>query len=229
MSLADLTGTVDSGAGLSLYSPDIPIDVASPSFDPSINYLQSDVPGVPGTFDPNGQVQTIQAVDATQATILNGMSMPTSTEDSVAYAATGQNPIGNVTNAPGGTTHYFDPSGTGIKNAVSQTGAQDTTAVVPGAGTINAPMHGIADALTGLIRIGTAVDTLANVKNNTQTQGTPMGNVPAANHQPLRAPIFTPPNATQATVPGPFGKGGSMSPLILVAIAVGGYFLLRHA
>lgn len=248
MSLSDTgvdTSTIDTGAALSLYSPDIPTSVASPSFDPSINYLQSPVPGVAGSYDPTGLAQAgPQAVDATQAGIVNGQTAPISTEDAVAYSATLGTAQGTTTTfGPSGftqtdaqtgqTTQFLDPSGSGIKNASGLTGSQNTTSVTPGAGQPNAAMHGISDALTSLINVGIAVDTLSNVKSPTTTQGTatPQAQGVSGLLSPLTSRLQTPPSMSAVTVPGPgligsIGGGSSLPMLILIAVAA--YLVMKH-
>lgn len=247
MSLADtgLTSTVDTGAALALYPPDVPLTVAAPSFDPTINYVQAPVAGAPGTFDPTGYVQAgPQAVDATQAALINANTMPISTEDAVAYSATLAPAIGTTTTfgpsgietttayAGGGESSVFNPAGSLIKNGSALTGAQTTIAPNVGSGGPNAWMHGISDALTSVVNAAVAVDVLSNVKNPTQTQGTatPMAQGQAGLLSPLTSQLQTPPLFSAATVPGQGGGISALfsSPLLLIAIAVGVYFMVKH-
>ena len=191
MSLADVS--VDSGATLSQYPPDISGYVGASSFDPSINYIQAPVTGL---YDPTGLPIDFQAVDATQATLTNQLSMPTSTEDAVAYSATN-------TAAPPGTGPYP------IYNASPVTAGHVVDA--SSSGGINAPLHGILDAITSTVRTGMTVDYLANNKQLATPQQQQIGPI-----GPMRPVIGSRLN----TASGPIAGNAVSGPLLIAGLLV---------
>lgn len=201
--LTDMGDIASDGADLAVNSPDIAVNVAPSSFDITGNYQQE---LVTGTYLPGGVPVSSYGADATLATLTNQMTLPTGTEDAVAYsAAFNADPTYTDTVCPTDVTNTA--TGGPVDTNAMGTQPTDPTTTMP-----YPSLAGIKDAVSGLVSLG---KTVANL--NSIAQRTPY---PSAAQQ--GAPMAATRSATQAPVPSP--QAGA-SPATL-ALLVGGIGLL---
>jgi hypothetical protein len=212
--LTDLGSVASDGADLAVNAPDIQTYVAPSSFDLTNNYTQS---LVDTTYNPGGVPINAFGTDATVCTLANQATLPTGTEDAVAYSTNlDVTPPYQDTVAATDFTNTTDGGPVDANSAGSQaTNATDNLQ--------NPSLHGIQDAITGLIQIGGALGraSTATVANrNSIAQRTP---APSLTTQQMGGAPMTAGRSVANGTPSQINPNGkpSMS-AATIAILVGG-------
>jgi len=141
--LSDLGDLASDGADLATNAPDIQINVAPSSFPLDANYTADPVTT---PYNPGGFPVSSYGTDATLSTLVNQLSIPTGSEDAIAYSAdlnatpsyTDDVSPTDVTNTSDGGPVDANSAGTQATNASS--------------GLPNSWLHGIEDAATALVK-----------------------------------------------------------------------------
>jgi hypothetical protein len=220
---------IDPGALLATNPPDVQPAVAISNFDGSINY-QQDIVVV--AYNPYGSPVPFAPVDGTQVVLANGLCWPISTEDAIAYTISppngcppynaGVNPT-DLTNTPQGPV---------------DTTSMGTQAVDPSVQWNNPQLHGISDAVQGLVSpiIIASRNTSAMLRTAQATAATQQLTSPPttmqAPAQPAAMQVSRKPPDYSAFFTGSPGDPGThtVSPSMLaLAVAAVGLILLGAA
>lgn len=215
--LTDLSGLASDGADLSANAPDIQINVAPSSFDPSINYSQDPVTGL---YNPGGFPVGFMGTDATQVALTNGLTLPTGTEDAVAYSA-------NVDTVPTQTDTVSPTDVTNTDGGPVDANSQGSAPVNPApSGSVAGWMHGIEDAVTSLVKAAPAIASIANATISKSRTPAPSLTTQQRNGAPMLAPHPTTGSASSLSqLAGTLEKDTGFSPAML-ALVVGAIGLL---
>jgi hypothetical protein len=198
------------GADLAVNPPEIPNNVAPSSFAPEKNYTQETVLPV---FNPAGIPVQFHGPNGVLCTLVNGLTVPTGTEDAIAYAA-------DLEVSP--PYQGFSPVNflnTGSNAPVNE----DSGGLVPAHATDALPnpgFHGVRDAITRLSPVSAKQPTTPNLNLTRERMPLPQLTDQEPGTPPMRAPLMRPRDPVDNDVGTP-----KLSPAHL-AMAVGAVGLI---